>query len=244
MIESNGGQASLRIKMQIQPPCLEVDAKQIQVLLNQRGKGEGFVTVTNSGAGVLQVELDSFSGFQKAQLEILPQKVLCKAGQSKRLSVSVYMPDFQSGERPFEEGNLALKSNGGAEEVTVTTEPKGAWLLVISEEINFGIIEKEPLPTEFLHIENIGNEVLKGHIESKTIPGDRRLDESWVHIQESRFQLPPKDSKDVVLRPIRDHPVKLRLPTVNSRPLRAVIQITSNGGKVEVPVKALSKYHG
>jgi serine/threonine protein kinase len=111
----------------------------------------------------------------------------------------------------------------------------GPRLSVAPAQVDFGCVEKAPLPTTLLDFHNAGNDTLEVKVTS---------DESWLVMEETDFKLAPKESKSIVLRLRPDHPVKLALAPIKQRKLTATIEINSNGGKARVPVELVTKYHG
>lgn len=234
LVDSDGGKITIPVQGTVVKPVLQVDTNRIRILLDRKGRGKDTVTVINSGSGVLEVRADRPIGFRKDQLEISPSEVSCEAGRSKSFSVSLHIPNLRAGATP-PQGKLVFRSNGGDEEVVVTTEMIGPWLMVTPAKIDFGCLERGPLVTKQLHIQNAGNDILQGYIASE---------EPWLVVEETSFRLSPKESEHITLRLVPDHPVKLLLPPITRRELATTIRVTSNGGKATVPVKLVSKYHG
>ena len=234
-IQSNGGSSSISVRAKVVKPILQVDARRIHIFLDRKGRGKGTVKVTNSGSGLLEVRADRPIGFQKDQLEISPSRVSCTAGRSKSFSVSLHMPDLRP-DVTLPQGKLVLRSNGGDEEVAITTEVTEPWLLVTPTVIDFGRYEKGPAPVERLHVENVGGGVLQGRIEISSR-------KEWFMIGETKFRLLAGESRDLILRVISEA-VKLRHPAVIRRPLSATIQVISNGGETTLPVELVSVYRG
>jgi hypothetical protein len=111
----------------------------------------------------------------------------------------------------------------------------GPRLSVVPTRVDFGCVEKAPLPTKKLDVHNTGSDTLQVKVTS---------DESWLVTEETDFKLAPRESKSVVLRLRPDHPVKLMLAPITQRELTATIEVNSNGGKARIPVELITKYHG
>jgi hypothetical protein len=231
-----GGRTTIPIRGTVVLPELEVDTPELLVPLDCRGKGQSTVRVTNRGSGLLEVTLGGITGFTTQQLKVSPLRLTCLAGDRKTFVVSLDVP----GLRPVEDlpkGTLFLRSNGGDQEIAVTAKLGGPYLSVTPASIDFGCVEQKPLPSRRLCIRNVGDDTLQGRVEL-------RGEDPWIDTPEAEFQLRPKESKEIVLRPIPDYPVKLTVPTVTRRELTGVLRLTSNGGEARVPVRLVSKYHG
>jgi hypothetical protein len=263
LVNSNGGQHWLAAALDIRAPCLNVETEHICVPIGRDGKGTATLRVTNTGAGVLefQASITALDGSQpnaaarqlprhSAQFSAYvwpdparpwdskspaaPQVHRCPAGQSVLLHVAAYVPELSS-TSPLPEGKLILKSNGGDTEIRVTTERGGPWLYAGVQEIDLGCYSNDPPPTGLLPLQNLGNEALRCRLEAE---------DSWLKPAVSELQIPPRDCVSVELRPISEHPVKLRLRHVNRRTLASKIHVTSNGGQADIPVRLISEYHG
>jgi len=234
LIRSDSDSALVLIRGKVVRPILRIDTTELRILLDREGKGEGIIVVANSGSGQLTVWPDRSVNFLKGQMEISPLMVSCRAGESKHFSVRLHILDLHPGAAP-PQGELVFRSNGGDKEVMLITGLPGPWLLVTPVKIDFGCVEKEPLPHRQLCIQNIGDDILLGQIASE---------EPWLVIEETSFRLSPKESKDIIMRPVTDHPVKLLLSPITRRELTTAIRVTSNGGQACVPAGLVSKYHG
>lgn len=237
-IQSNDHSVEVEVRLQVNAPVLKTNTEHLVVVLKEDGLGEANFTVTNSGTGILQVNIKT-AKTKPIEVEISPSSFRCPSNASQAVKASLQFRTTSTSQQRSVQSvqppkvKVFVKSNGGEIEITLDPRFSRPSLKVLTPSIDFGTFAQGIPPAAKLRFSNDGGTILHGSIDAKSIP-------NWLSVDTVEFSLEPDQVSDIILAIIPKN-VALRFPVL-SRALSCNIEVQSNGGNAIIPVKLISKH--